>query len=249
MPELGAGVDPRFFNPAPHDQQIAFFEGTETLLLEGLDPALPRITTHLGGVSVVVNERVLGGPAPGPLKPSLDMCILDPSKRRFSLVWRVVHAEAPDAVRLVERQRKAPPLPLTGSSTPNATRPAEVPRSVAPAQRAVTTADLLAAPRPPSPGLPFGAAPAAPSPAPALSAWRVRRVRSSASSIPRRSAGSNGRWTPSPRQRREPCRVDAPSRGERERGPAIPATPYDASFAPLAVTPAANALNGTGIIG
>jgi hypothetical protein len=91
VPELVAGFDCQFFNAAPADQQTAFLQGDEWIVLDGLHPKLARVQTRLP--SAVGKARLnLGTPnGPGPSREVglvADMLVIDAEKMVCSMLWR-----------------------------------------------------------------------------------------------------------------------------------------------------------------
>ncbi len=164
--DLGQGVDGRFFNPAPFDQQPRQLDATETLLLEGVDPEQPRWTTHLGGASVAANV-VVGSATPKPLRLGLDMLVIDAARRRFSLVWRSLLPVTADEVARGGVRVEAALRSATAARSPSSDAVVAIvdpPRS---GGRLDTTGDMPAIPQ--TPALPFGGGRAAPGAPPASS--------------------------------------------------------------------------------
>ena len=91
VPKLVGGFDCQFFNAAPADQQTAFLQGDEWIVLDGLHPKLARVQTRLP--SAVGKARLnLGTPnGPGPSREVglvADTLVIDAEKMVCSMIWR-----------------------------------------------------------------------------------------------------------------------------------------------------------------
>lgn len=87
--EIPPGIDWRFFQAAPPDQQLPALHGTEWVALDGFCTTHPQLRFRLpGGVALtrVYGAEQAGVPNQVPL--SLDMLHLDTEAKRFALVWR-----------------------------------------------------------------------------------------------------------------------------------------------------------------
>ena len=237
--DLGTGVDGRFFNPAPLDQQTRPLDGSETLVLEGVDPERPRWTTHLGGASATATLS-MGASAAQPIRLSMDMLVIDAVRRRFSLVWRAfLPLPMEDAGAVVARVEAA----LQGSNAARA-RPSEVPPGASAVGRSLnstvdTTSEMLAAPR--GPALPFGAA----QPRPPAAAPIAPPASVPASARPHKPSKLDQTLDPAEASMLASAmpfaggaRPSAQAPDVREAQAAIPATPYEQAYASKEVVPA-----------
>ena len=84
---LPDGLDPLFFNVAPHDQEIPEIRADERIVLEGLHPEHARLVTNLPGLRPeVVLERASGHSEEISLRA--DTLWIDTSRGICTLVWR-----------------------------------------------------------------------------------------------------------------------------------------------------------------
>ncbi|APR77363.1 Pentapeptide repeat family protein [Minicystis rosea] len=86
-PEIPAGLDWRYFNPAPADQQIEALRGDEWILLDGMHPTHARVQTRLPGARARA-ERSAAGTTSAAVDLRADMLLIDADNMVFSLVWR-----------------------------------------------------------------------------------------------------------------------------------------------------------------
>ena len=101
IPELPSGFDWSYFQAAPEDQQLAFLQGDEWLVLDGMHPMFMRLQTRLP--SIVAVARVL------PAQPSDDLgdavalvadtLAIDTDAESCSISWRgVIPVESEQAL-------------------------------------------------------------------------------------------------------------------------------------------------------
>lgn len=84
---LPNGLDPKFFNAAPFDQQIAVIRADERILLENLHPDHPRLVTNLaGGVPSALVQHA--GGATEEIRMRCDTLLIDTERAVCSLTWR-----------------------------------------------------------------------------------------------------------------------------------------------------------------
>lgn len=89
--DVPAGFDWRFFQPAPADQQVDRLYGDEWIVLDGMDPALPRVQARLPQVSARARRSLRGAnasSADGSIDLRADMLVIDADRRIASLIWR-----------------------------------------------------------------------------------------------------------------------------------------------------------------
>lgn len=140
--ELPDRVDPRFFNPAPRDQQCAPFRGIEGIVLVNLVSGVREFRTWLPKLSVAGRLRVDGSVLP-PAAFHLDTLSIDAEARLVHVVWRTVIALTP-TTKLVELEAtlsgvfEAPPAvvepPQTQQLPVQREEPAPAPEPAAPAR-------------------------------------------------------------------------------------------------------------------
>ncbi|WP_438017674.1 DUF2169 domain-containing protein [Sorangium sp. So ce315] len=106
--EIPDGFDWGYFQAAPEGQQIDHLRGGEWILLEGLHPSLPRLTTRLPGARGAARIHGLGsfGVTEGMrLDLVADTLHIDGEEQRCTVVWRrsvpLPHEGALAAVRIV----------------------------------------------------------------------------------------------------------------------------------------------------
>ncbi|WP_437780796.1 DUF2169 domain-containing protein [Sorangium sp. So ce1097] len=106
--EIPDGFDWGYFQAAPEGQQIDHLRGGEWILLEGLHPSLPRLTTRLPGARGAARIHGLGsfGVTEGMrLDLVADTLHIDGEEQRCTVVWRrsvpLPHEGALAAVRVV----------------------------------------------------------------------------------------------------------------------------------------------------
>lgn len=90
-PELREGFDWRYFQAAPLDQQVPYLAGDEWIVLDGMHPALPRVSTQLPGARGAAMVHTFAGGAFGPGRPLqlvLDTLAVDADRQLAALVWR-----------------------------------------------------------------------------------------------------------------------------------------------------------------
>ncbi len=87
--ELPERLDPRFFNPAPRDQQCQPFKGTEGILLVNLVPNIPEFRSWLPALSVAARMSIDNVPV-AQLMWVLDTLTIDAETAIAQVVWRAV---------------------------------------------------------------------------------------------------------------------------------------------------------------
>ena len=140
--ELPNGIDGRFFNAAPVDQQCPFLQGSEAIVLTNLNPKVAEFQSWLPALHVVARVLVDGLPAQTTF--ALDMLTIDAEAGRAGLVWRAV-TRLPLVVKTLTIEAK-----LGGSfDRTRRTAPAEAPPP--PQEPAAPVAPVVRAPAPPTP--------------------------------------------------------------------------------------------------
>ncbi len=94
--ELPDRIDPRFFNPAPADQQCQPLRGSEGIVLVNLVANVPEFRTWLPALSVNANISVDGVALP-PLMFLLDTLFIDAERLEAQVIWRAVTQLQPTA--------------------------------------------------------------------------------------------------------------------------------------------------------
>lgn len=84
--EVPSGLDPRFFQAAPQDQQVSAIAGDEWIVLDGMHPTSPRVESRLPGQKPLAKITLSGRSAPVDLKT--DMLVIDADRGVVSLVSR-----------------------------------------------------------------------------------------------------------------------------------------------------------------
>lgn len=97
--ELPEQLDPRFFNPAPFDQQCQPFKGNEGMVLVNMVPNIPEFRTWLPGVSVAAQVAINNNPVQA--RFFLDTLAIDAEAGEANLVWRAVLPLPPGTTRVV----------------------------------------------------------------------------------------------------------------------------------------------------
>ncbi|MGK3997698.1 DUF2169 domain-containing protein [Sorangium sp. So ce1024] len=122
--EIPDGFDWGYFQAAPEGQQIDHLRGGEWILLEGLHPSLPRLTTRLPGARAAARIHGLGsfGVTEGTrLDLVADTLHIDGEEQRCTVVWRrsvpLPHEGALAAVRVVAGV-ELPGAPITWAPPP-----------------------------------------------------------------------------------------------------------------------------------
>jgi hypothetical protein len=91
QPELARGFDCQFFSAAPADQQTAFLQGDEWIVLDGLHPKLARVQTRLPGAvgKARLNLATLDGTGPSrEVGLVADTLVIDAEQMVCSIIWR-----------------------------------------------------------------------------------------------------------------------------------------------------------------
>ncbi len=99
-PALADTFDWSYFQAAPSDQQVPFLSGDEWIVLDGLHPVLPRVSSQLPNVRGFALMYDFAGDAWGPATPIdlvADSIAIDADKLTASVVWRGRHALAAGA--------------------------------------------------------------------------------------------------------------------------------------------------------
>ncbi|WP_437320735.1 DUF2169 domain-containing protein [Sorangium sp. So ce385] len=106
--DIPAGFDWSYFQAAPADQQIAFLQGDEWIVLEHVNPAAPRLQMRLPGARGVARIRGLAASAAADgelIELNADTLRIDGVEQRCTVVWRRVFPvsgeDAFAAVRIV----------------------------------------------------------------------------------------------------------------------------------------------------
>lgn len=87
--ELGDGFPWEYFQAAPPDQCIDFLRGDEWLVLDGVHPALPRLSTQLPGARASARIATYGAaPTVRGLTLVADTLAIDADRGVASIVWR-----------------------------------------------------------------------------------------------------------------------------------------------------------------
>ena len=89
--DVPAGFDWRFFQAAPQDQQIDRLHGDEWIVLDGMDPARPRVQSRLPEVTARALRRGVdarGAVSEDAIDLRADMLVIDADRGVASLVWR-----------------------------------------------------------------------------------------------------------------------------------------------------------------
>ncbi len=97
-PDIPDGFDYRYFQAAPADQQIGYLTGDEWIVVDGMHPALPRLSSQLPSVRGAALMYEYVGEAYGPATPvklEADMLQIDTDRGIASVVWRGSVALAP----------------------------------------------------------------------------------------------------------------------------------------------------------
>jgi uncharacterized protein YjbI with pentapeptide repeats len=181
VPEITRDFPWGYFQAAPSDQVCDFLAGDEWIILDGMHPALPRVTTRLPGVHAAAHVHSVGPSGVGPATVMglvADTLTVDADQQCCSIVWRGVMPVASEAALAALRVFAAVELPGQTASWPSVDEIA--PASSAPApppskpleweddpsqtrMLSVEELDREAAQRP---ILPFPQAPPPPAPAP-----------------------------------------------------------------------------------
>lgn len=85
---LPEGLNPRFFNTAPEDQQVATLRPDERIALENLHPEHPRLTTSLPGLTPRAIVERGGATGPEDLNLTCDTLWIDSDRSICAVVWR-----------------------------------------------------------------------------------------------------------------------------------------------------------------
>ncbi|MFO0552673.1 MAG: DUF2169 domain-containing protein [Polyangiaceae bacterium] len=90
-PSIPEGFDWSYFQTAPQDQQIAYLAGDEWIVLEGMHPKYPRLSTQLPSARGAALLYGLSGQPqnpPTPLSLVLDTLAIDADRTVVAVVWR-----------------------------------------------------------------------------------------------------------------------------------------------------------------
>lgn len=85
---LPEGLNPRFFNAAPEDQQVAALRADERIALENLHPEHPRLITSLPGLTPRATIERGGAAGPEDLNLTCDTLWIDSDRSICTVVWR-----------------------------------------------------------------------------------------------------------------------------------------------------------------
>ncbi|MFO0756815.1 MAG: DUF2169 domain-containing protein [Byssovorax sp.] len=91
VPDLGASFPFGYFQPAPPDQQLDSIEGDEWIVLDGMDPTLPRLRARLPSVRGAARAGFSTSAGLGDLQPvdvAADQLVIDADRRVCSVIWR-----------------------------------------------------------------------------------------------------------------------------------------------------------------
>ena len=90
--ELPDGLSPNYFQQAPADQQIGYLSGDEWVVLDGMQPDCPRLSSRLPGIRAAVRVYAPSGAvAHGPtfeVAMEADRLRIDAERRQCRLLWR-----------------------------------------------------------------------------------------------------------------------------------------------------------------
>jgi len=93
VPELTRDFPFGYFQAAPPDQLAGFLAGDEWIVLDGMHPALPRVTARLPGVHALAHLHAVGPGGAEPatlLRLAADTLVIDADQQCCSIVWRGV---------------------------------------------------------------------------------------------------------------------------------------------------------------
>jgi uncharacterized protein YjbI with pentapeptide repeats len=97
--ELPERFDPRFFNPAPRDQQCVPFQGNERILLRNLVPQMPELRTWLPSMQIASRLTINGASARTGF--FLDTLSIDAEAAVVHAIWRAVLPIQPGAAEIL----------------------------------------------------------------------------------------------------------------------------------------------------
>lgn len=128
--ELPDRIDPRFFNPAPVDQQCQPLQGSECIVLINLVPNAPEFRTWLPALTISANISLDAIPLP-PLTFLLDTLLIDAERLQAQVIWRAV-TPIPPTTRLLTLEATLQgnfeePAPETQAPATQAVAPQETP--------------------------------------------------------------------------------------------------------------------------
>lgn len=141
--ELPDRLDPRFFNPAPRDQQCRPFQGSEAIVLTNLSATLPELRTWLPALAV--RAKLTVDLAPQQAAFFLDTLSIDAEAATGQVVWRAVVPMPPGArvvafeVTLDGRFEPPPPVEAAPETQPARETTPPAPETAAPAAPAAPT--------------------------------------------------------------------------------------------------------------
>jgi uncharacterized protein YjbI with pentapeptide repeats len=138
--EIPEGFDWSYFQAAPRDQRIEHLRGDETIILEGLDAALPRLVMRLPGLRgqafvYWIPPGATALSAPSPIALRADTLRLDGDRRRCTVLFRGSFPVESEAALSCLRIAGGVELPGQPVAWPDAARilgapgPAEAPRA------------------------------------------------------------------------------------------------------------------------
>jgi uncharacterized protein YjbI with pentapeptide repeats len=102
-PELPDAFDWRYYQSAPPDQQVPYLAGDEWIALDGVHPALPRVSTQLPGIrghGLVYTWQGSTFRSVKPIELVLDTLAIDADRNVAALAWRgsmVLDADADES--------------------------------------------------------------------------------------------------------------------------------------------------------
>jgi hypothetical protein len=88
FPFLPEDFDSRFHQAAPHDQQMPYPEGNETVILINLMQNRPRVEFQLPGIGFMPVRILRKDYSSELLQAVADTLFFEPEEKRFSVVWR-----------------------------------------------------------------------------------------------------------------------------------------------------------------
>ena len=108
---LPDGINPRYFNAAPTDQQVDSIRPNERIILENLSPEHPRLVTALPGIVPIAKVTRPSG-APEPLELRADTLWIDTNRGICTVTWRaqlqLASKDEPGTVSIMVQRPGAP---------------------------------------------------------------------------------------------------------------------------------------------
>ncbi|HTJ84847.1 MAG TPA: DUF2169 domain-containing protein, partial [Polyangiaceae bacterium] len=158
--ELPDGFDWRYYQAAPSDQQIPYLAGDEWIVIDGMHPALPRVSSQLPSLKGAALVYAPAGDGYGPAQPVTmlaDTLAIDADRLIASISWRgsIVLAPGVDLSRLRVFGSVAPegaPIPWPSPRSlerpaPEAAAQSQVPAGLGDGTVALSPEEALAAAR------------------------------------------------------------------------------------------------------